>query len=411
MNSARPMMDVAEADAVALKRVLAVQPVWDGIAQASEVIDFDGRMLLHAGPPIHDPKAMAMPVKHSAIMAILYEGWADSCEAAMHLLESGRVTLRPAQDHDAAIPLADVLSESMPVIVASDAHNPGVHAYSTVNGGNGPVMRVGLCNDAVLERLHWVGQVLAPQLQNVLAGSQVELLDVADRALCHGDDCHGRTGFGSQLLLEQLFQMGGRDIFSADVLDFLVGAPAFFLNPWMASVKMMLRAAEGVTASGLVTAIGGNGREFGIQFASEPGRWFTTGSAAPLIPGRADLHAASAGAVGDSAIVDAFGCGAMVAAAHAPETWARIEQVCLEHRLSFPHDLLAVAHPAFVHAAAFRTGLTLQRVHDSSQTPVVSLGVLDRAGALGRFDGGFYFSPAAVFEQAWAALGVQNATA
>ena len=402
---------VREADAVALARALAVRPVLRGVARAAETIDFKGRMLLHAGPPIPDPAAMAAPVRHSAIMAILYEGWARSGEEAGLLLDSGAVALEPAQDHGAAIPLADVLSESMPVLVVEDAANRGLRAYSTVNGGNGPVMRVGLCSEEVLERLRWVGAVLAPRLARVLEDAEIDMIDVADRALREGDDCHGRTVAGSRLLCERLLEAGGAAAFPAEVRAFLDDAAAFFLNPWMASVKAMMRAAEGVAGSSFVTAIGGNGVRFGLRISSRPGRWFTVEASPPLIPGRADLYGESAGAVGDSAIVDAFGCGAMAAAAYAPQTWERIRQTCAEHRLAFPVDLLSAPHPAFGRATALRTGLTVQRALALSQTPVISLGVLDGSGARGRFDGGFYFSPAEAFERAWAELEAHDAAA
>ncbi|WP_261007651.1 DUF1116 domain-containing protein, partial [Bordetella pertussis] len=45
--------------------------------------------------------------------------------------------------------------------------------------------------------------------------------------------------------------------------------------------KCMLSAAEGMAGSSLVTAMGGNGREAGIQLAALPGRWFSRRCGAP----------------------------------------------------------------------------------------------------------------------------------
>jgi hypothetical protein len=368
-------------------------------------------MLLHAGPPITDVREMAAPVKSSALMAICHEGWANNTDSARELLESGRVELKPAQDHAAAIPLADVLSPSMPVVVVEDDGSSDLRAYSTVNGGHGPVMRVGRCDDAVLERLRWIGDVLAPQLSRALRGHSIDMIDVADQALVAGDDCHGQTAVGSRLIRDLLLEMAPAGCFSAETKDFLDTATAFFLNPWMASLKLMALAAEGVGDSGYVTAFGGNGKQFGLQISAQPGRWFVAPATAPYIPGRADLQAQSAGAVGDSAIVDAFGCGAMAAQTYAPQTWARVEQVCHEQNLTFPAGLLNEAHPAFHRARALRTGLSVARVRATGQTPVISIGVLDRAGRQGRLDGGVFFSPKAVFEAAWRELEKHHAAA
>jgi hypothetical protein len=272
-------------------------------------------------------------------------------------------------------------------------------------------MRVGLCKDEVVERLQWVSEVLAPQLAQVLDGREIDMIAVADQALVEGDDCHGRTAVGSGIMRDHLLAMGGEDSFSDDVRAFLETAAGFFLNPWMASLKLMQLAAEGVADSSFVTALGGNGSQFGLRVSALPGRWFAASAAPPFIPGRADLLGRSSGAVGDSAIVDAFGCGAMAAQAYAPQTWARVEQVCREQHLAFPSSLLTAPHPLFRHAAALRTGLTVRRVCLAAQTPAISIGVLDRNGDRGRLDGGIFFSPRNVFDAAWTELEGHHATA
>lgn len=411
MNDSVAQGAIRRADSIALARALSVKPLLCGVARAADVMDFKWRMLLHAGPPIPDLKHIAEPLRNSIVMAILYEGWARSAEAAHELLNSGEITLASAQDHAAAIPLADVLSESMPVLVVKDAGNPHMQAYSTINGGNGPVMRVGLCQDAVVERLRWIGEVLAPELARVLTGHEIDMIDVADQALMKGDDCHGRTAIGSGIIRDRLLALAGAGSFSDDVRGFLDTTAAFFLNPWMASLKLILHAAEGVAGSSFVTAFGGNGSQFGLQVSALPGRWFVAPAAPPFIPGKADLLDQSSGAVGDSAIVDALGFGAMAAQAYAPETWARVGQVCHERHLAFPVDLLQDTHPLFRRATALRTGLTVQRARLVAQTPVISIGVLDRSGDRGRLEGGIFFSPRAAFDSAWAELEKHCATA
>ncbi|TAM06272.1 MAG: DUF1116 domain-containing protein [Pusillimonas sp.] len=262
-----------------------------------------------------------------------------------------------------------------------------------------------------MKRLRWIDEVLAPQLTQVLAGREIDMIEMADRALVEGDDCHGRTAVGSGIMRDRLLAMGGADSFTEDVRGFLDTAAAFFLNPWMASLKLMLRAAEDVAGSSFVTAFGGNGRQFGLRVSALPGQWFVAPAVPPCIPGKVDLLSQSSGVVGDSAIVDAFGCGAMAAQVYAPETWARVEQVCREQHLAFPAGLLEDVHPLFRQAINLRTGLTVQRARLTGKTPVISIGVLDRSGDHGRLDGGIFFSPKAVFDSAWAKLESQYATA
>ena len=89
------------------------------------------------------------------------------------------------------------------------------------------------------------------------------------------------------------------------------GSPSLFLNLWMAATKCIMKAAEGVEGSGLITAAGGNGRDVGIQVSGLAGCWFT----APASPPKGSVQGVPAdralGAIGDSAIVDAYGLGAM----------------------------------------------------------------------------------------------------
>ncbi|WP_300729160.1 DUF1116 domain-containing protein [Pseudomonas sp.] len=399
------------ADAAALAAMLEVRPRWVKVARAFEVIPFPGRALLHAGPPVACASELAVAVRHSALLAILYEGWADTREKAEALLDAGTLGLYPAQDFCAAIPLADVLSPGMAVIVVEDALQPSRRAFSTLNGGDGPVARVGVFDDAVLERLQWVNRELASHLSEWIEHQPLELLPIADQALAAGDDCHGMTRHASALLAAKWLGQGSALPLPEPVRSFLESSAAFFLNPWMAAVKCILQAAQGFEGSGVVTAIGGNGRQFGIQVAAWPGRWFTAPATPPLIPAASEaLFKRSLGAIGDSAIVDAFGLGAM-AARYSPVTSQRLEQVCQEHGLQPPESLLTHVHPAFTESAPLRTGLSAFAVCERGQSPVISLGVLDREGLQGRLDGGFYFCARVPFETAVAQLEALHETA
>ena len=132
---------------------------------------------------------------------------------------------------------------------------------------------------------------------------------------------------------------------------------------------------------------------------------------APLVPGADEQTRQRAlGAIGDSAIVDAFGSGAM-ARDLAPLTAQRLAQTCSEHGRAFPGKLLECPHPRLLKSQAYRTGLDARQVCRLELGPVISLGVLDKQGLCGRLDGGFFFSPLKPFQAALEALEATDASA
>src|SRR3954449_6348943 len=84
----------AGANRVAVERVLAAGSVLVDVRPAREVLDLPDRMLLHAGPPIEWADASG-PLRGAFIGACLYEGWADSEEAAERMLAAGEIRLDP----------------------------------------------------------------------------------------------------------------------------------------------------------------------------------------------------------------------------------------------------------------------------------------------------------------------------
>lgn len=387
-------------DAIAVQRILAVDPVLHRVERASEALGLRRNELLHAGPPMTDPGTVCRPILHSAITAILFEGWADSLEEAERLLHSGMVRLRPAQDVNCVVPLADVVSPSMWLQGVDDVRFSEV-SWSPLNGGSERVLRVGVLGSDVLEHLRWINGSFATVLARALR-KPVSLLEIADRGLAGGDDCHGRTSVATAALVEILEQrLSGSEAGSCRA--FLRQAPSFFLNIWMASSKLMLDAARGVNGSSIITAAGGNGFEFGIQVASNPATWFTARATPPVLAGdQVTAGAESLGAIGDSAVVDFLGLGAMTTPAQvvkARHVFPESFRVAAEA----PRKLLLALHPSFGRTRPFMV-TSAQRVIDVGQAPIVSLGVLDKGGRLGRLGGGYYRPPLEIFAHAIANL-------
>ena len=391
---------LAAADRAAVDKLLAVWPQWSGQSTVGEQTDCAPDTLLHAGPGFDSPAAITRPILNSARVAAVYQGLAADFEQAEIDIRNGRIPLAPTQDYGIVTPLAAVLSRSMPVHVVGDAHAADNRACAPLNGGSGAAMRLGVCNDAVLAHLRWLNGDFARQLERALSQqvAPIDLIEMAREALMLGDDCHGRTVAATRLLTAKIAAA-----LDARAGEFLHNSPGFFLNLWMAAVKCMLRAAEGTRASSLVTTAGANGATTGIQLAGLPGRWFTANAEAPS--GALEIalpEARKLGAIGDSAIIDNLGLGAM-AMRFSPVQESALGRYLPADGLQRPARILADVHPGFG-APGLRVGTLASAVCGGGGRPLVSLGILDRDGQLGRLGGGIFEQPAVIYQQAVAAL-------
>nr|WP_283815807.1 DUF1116 domain-containing protein [Bradyrhizobium lablabi] len=301
------------------------------------------------------------------------------------MLERGDVKLLPAQDHGAMVPLAAVLSPNMAVQIVADAQDPDNVAFSPLNGGMALAQRLGLRGQQVLSHLRWINGNLASTLE-IIADRDVPLIDIADAALTDGDDCHSRTAAATSRLVQVLAPRLGGDTPERRFLD---KASGFFLNLWMAAVKCIARAGEGEHSS-VITALGGNGTEVGLQLGGRTGQWFVAPATPPsgsLLSGYQEED--RLGAVGDSALVDAMGFGAMTS-------------VSLPSAGSVPSGLaglLPMQHPAFEQSRV-RLGMPARSISEQGAAPDIVLGILDRSGKGGRIGGGIYRPPLDLFATA-----------
>ena len=97
------------------------------------------------------------------------------------------------------------------------------------------------------------------------------------------------------------------------------------------------------------------------------------------------------GAIGDSAIVDALGFGAMAM------SFCAVQKQNLGHLL--PSDglatgsmLTAAVHPGFADLG-LSVGITARACISTDRAPLVSLGILDNQGEVGRLGGGIFEQP------------------
>jgi hypothetical protein len=363
----------ADATADSVRRVAAADPHWIGLARLGTLINLAPTTLLHAGPPYREPAEIPAPVRNAAAAALVFEGVAGTRDEALRMIANGMVALKPAQDQGVATPLAAVASRSMWAAIVEDK-TTGTRRYSQLNEGNGlDAQRFGTDSAGVADRLRAIhGQ--AGRALTALFGAPIPLLPIALAGLAGGDELHGRVGIGSARLKEIGSERLGA---KHPAMLYLNGTPLVFLNVWMAAVAVMLAAGEGIEGSALVTGAGGNGVEFGIRLAGAPSEW-RSGPAAP--PGGLGLPA-----IGDSALIDALGLGALALDA-APQLAADLGV----SPVTLP---LAGFHPGLSRAI----GLDARQIATSGSLPPVCLAALDPEGQRGMIGRGLSYHPAACY--------------
>jgi hypothetical protein len=391
-----------ETDAVA--RLRAARPVVVDVVPAAEVSAHHAAGgVTHAGPPI-EPERMCAPMRAALGAALWLEGAAGTPEEALRLVEDGQIPLSTNHDASGVGPMAGVVSPGMPVWVARDEAT-GRTAWCPLNEGSGAVLRYGADGPEVLERLRWMRDVLAPQLRAAIARrGPLDLHALHVAALARGDEAHHRTEAGTALTLEAL------NIDHPTVRSFIAGNGQFFLNLAMLFAKLALDCASGVPGSSLVTAIARNGVEVGIRVSGTGSRWFVGPAALPepanLFDGytREDMNPD----LGDSAIVETYGLGALAVAASplsAPSVGIDPEQ---SDDIDARVRTIAAAESTTIMFPSGRPailGIDARKVAATRIAPPVHTGIAHRQPGIGQIGGGVTHPPLSAFDAAVEALG------
>ena len=144
--------------------------------------------------------------------------------------------------------MAGVISASMPIYELHDEAS-GRSAYSNLNEGLGKVLRMGAYSPEVVDRLHWMKQVLAP-----ISGRHLRPFRTVRRALVAGSvDPDGRRGPqqepGRVVDLRprngcHIAESGHPNADVADVFRFMNGNEHFVLNIVMPAAKVAADTAR-----------------------------------------------------------------------------------------------------------------------------------------------------------------------
>ena len=406
---------VEAANATAIERMLAADPVLVDVRPAGEVVTGLGdRMILHAGPPIEWDR-MCGPMRGAVAGAAVLEGWAPTLEAAGALAASGEIRFAPNHHFDAVGPMTGLTTRSMPVMVVENRAF-GNRAFCTVNEGLGRVMRFGGNDESVLDRLRWLAATLGPLLGETLrAGDGVPLKALVARGLSMGDEMHQRNVACTSLLLRALAPALARrtrdGALLGEVLEFIGGNDQFFLNVAMVMGKAITDPVRGIEGSSVVTAMSRNGTDFGVRVSGTGDRWFTAPVEMPrglYFPGYTAGDANPD--MGDSTIVETIGLGgfAMAAApAVAGFVGAGSAGAALDHTRSM-YEITAARNPEWtipaLDFAGVPAGIDARKVVASGVAPTINTGIAHREPGVGQVGAGIVNAPLACFEQALPAL-------
>ncbi len=311
---------VERANQEAVQRMIAARPRLVDVRPAGEAIPgMHKHLLLHAGPPITWER-MSGPLRGAITGALLYEGLAPDADAAERLAASGEIAFAPCHHYNAVGPMAGVTSASMPVQIIEEPVY-GNRTFSTLNEGLGKVLRYGANDEAVIAKLRWMEQTLAPALARALrAMGGLEIKSMTAQALQMGDECHNRNKAATSLFIREiapyLVETGASPQETASVLRFIHSNDHFYLNLSMAACKAAALAAHGIAFSSVVTTMARNGTDFGIRVSGLGERWYV--APAQRIQGLYFSGFSEADAnpdIGDSTISETVGIGAFAMAA------------------------------------------------------------------------------------------------
>ncbi|MFJ7567409.1 DUF1116 domain-containing protein [Herminiimonas sp. NPDC097707] len=343
---------------------------WTDVMLRSEALpDLANDILLHAGPPLIG--TIPAPIKQAAIESLLFEGFAENRDAAIQLLDQGKIRLMPAQDHGVVTPLAQVVSASMPLFVVK---NGNTTRYAPMVEGPAPALRFGKPGASSGAHLQLISQFGIHVLKPVLQRQPVTLSSLIQYALLGGEECHALTARANAALATQL------DTSHAIDRQVILANPGFVLPLLMAACALRLEQ------TGHIVAAGGNGQAFGYRLR-DANDWQTV-PATPPQGTRFKGHekTTALGAIGDSAVIDFCGLGAQ-ALAFSP-TLAHDWQEFL------PIDLYA--HRSQV--LNVQSGMVdLKNILSRDCSPMVNLAILDRDAEIGLIGRGVFSVPTQLF--------------
>ncbi len=313
-------------DAIAFEKLTTADPVLIACKAVGEVFpDFPANRILHSGPDL-EWKNMKGPHRKGIVGAILFEKLAKTEAEAIGMVEAGEIELCAANDFNSGAPGAGISSRSMAVLVVKETNSGVIAIAPPIEGEQGGGLGGwGVYNPDVDENLRCIEKNYAPMMTRALeAIGGIHVAELFAQGLTMGDDNHTRQVATDKLFFSRLTQgvLEMTGVSDQEKLQFLRWAnrnsdKRFVHHIGCASAVASLKSAANVPGSTLVTALCGNGHEFGIKISGTGERWYK--APAPTFSGKywkpEYTDADSSPWLGDSSNVEAWGLGGLAAAA------------------------------------------------------------------------------------------------
>ncbi|GGI43024.1 DUF1116 domain-containing protein [Mammaliicoccus stepanovicii] len=404
---------IDEANQAVIDKMVAAAPfLVDVVPAKTKIPELKEHVLLHSGPPM-TYQDMTDPMQGACVGAILFEGWVEDEASARKMLENGEIKLIPCHHVNTVGPMGGITSMNMPVLVVENRES-GNEAYCQMNEGIGAVMRFGAYNEQVINRLHWMKDVLGPILGEAIRtmddGMNVNVLIA--KAIAMGDEFHQRNIAASYAFLRDVAPIISSldhidNVKRTEVLQFLADTDQFFLNVAMATGKAMMDAARQIEAGTVVTAMTRNGHEFGIRIAGMGDEWFTGPVNTPQGLYFTGYSADDANPdMGDSAITETIGVGGMAMIA-APAVTRFVGTGGFDDALQTSNDMTEITigeNPNFsIPTWNFKgavLGIDARKVVETGITPVINTGIAHKVAGFGQIGAGTVHPPIECFEKA-----------
>lgn len=412
LNQLSKMEEIEKANNEVIDKMKNALPFLVDVVPAKSVIEIlNGRVLLHAGPPI-EYKNMTGPMQGSCIGAVLFEGWAEDGKSARELLKKGGVKFTPCHHVNAVGPMGGITSGNMPVLVVKNKLDGSI-GYCIMNEGIGKVLRFGAFSEEVVNRLIWMRDSLGPVLSKALQRKEggLNLNVLIAKAITMGDEFHQRNIAATLNFLKEItpliteLDIDQKEKYS--VIKFLADTDQFFLNIMMAASKSIVDCARKVTSGTVVTTMARNGQNFGVRISGMGDEWFTAPVNTPnglYFTGYSEGDANPD--IGDSAITETVGVGgmAMVAAPgvtrfigaggfhDALKISNEMDEICISNNSNW-------SIPTWDFKGAC-LGIDARKVVATGITPLINTGIAHKKMGVGQIGAGTVRAPLDCFEKA-----------
>jgi hypothetical protein len=403
---------IESANKEGIHRILTAKPFLVGVKPAIEVLPgMKRRSIFHAGPPI-EWRRMCGPMRGAIVGTMIFEGWANSLEEAVKLIEEGEIELSPNHDHGAVGPMAGVISPSLPVMVVKN------EKYGNVNYGRIVEQKVqfGAFDKEAIASLQFWTDILAPSIERALGkirgqgGIGIDLKSIMARALYMGDELHNRPTAGTALfalsILPHLIETAKDKEQLSQITSYFASNEIFFLCLAMSACKATMDAAREIDYSTLVTVMARNGVEFGIKVSGLGNKWFT--GPAGIIRGLYFPGFGSGDAnpdIGDSAITETAGIGGF-ALANSPAILSLVggtAEDALKYTRQMQQITLALNDSFLIPLFDFQgtaTGIDIRKVVKTGILPVIDTAIAHKEPGIGMIGAGIVTPPMEAFKSA-----------